>query len=854
MTSLVDAAAAPATAPRPATGARAAAAAVALAAAGCGLWLAAHHPLSAGAALAAFAATALAMAVWPLAWPVLLPALWPWLALAPWSGWISFEEVDLLVLAVAAGGYARWALRPLPGRAMPGHAAATAGAWLLWLLWAAAVAVALQRGIADAGGWRFDWYDAYRGPMNALRLAKPTLALLLLLPLWQQQLASADGRADDRLTLGLALAHGGAALACVWERAVYPGLLNFSTDYRTTGLFWEMHVGGAALDGLLALTFPFALRLWWTARSRAGWLAAAAVALLGAYAALTTFSRILLLALPLGVAVMALLQAWPAAPGRRAAAGAAADVADVDDLAPGAGADARRGATATDGPCTGESGAAGRVSAGQWAAAGLLFAGVTAGAVLMFPGAGYRGMLALLGNAALLLLIGPRLPGLGRRNALAAGALALAAAPALLGAATLFHKGPYVVYALVWLAGAAAATGRDPRWRPAALAALLVGWACTVQVAWHWGGERAAAPAALSLLAPALGLLACGLRPGRRCWPDRLRWQAGLLAAMAVAAMLVGMAGGGAYLGERLSTTEHDQQGRWQHWTSALERLPDGRSRLLGVGLGRFLDHYALDATAGGRPGDLRLVAGDDGPLMRMIAGTHVQGWGELMRLSQRIERPLGRVELQLVLRNLIDAELHAEVCLKHLIYADACTAVQRKLPASAGRWQTVTLLLDGSALQADPWYAKRFAVFSLATESSLQPVDLRSVSLRDQRGVELLANGDFAQGGQRWFFSSDRNHLPWHAKNMIVHLLFEQGWLGLLALAAPALAAAAALWRGRAHPLAPALAGALAGFWVVAMIDSLLDMPRVATLFLLLTAVATMQHRAPRPGTKRAP
>ena len=80
------------------------------------VWLAAHHPLSAPIAVALTAVAALAVARWPWVWPVMLPALLPWLALAPWSGWITVEEMDLLVLAVAAGGYARWALRPQPHR------------------------------------------------------------------------------------------------------------------------------------------------------------------------------------------------------------------------------------------------------------------------------------------------------------------------------------------------------------------------------------------------------------------------------------------------------------------------------------------------------------------------------------------------------------------------------------------------------------------------------------------------------------------------------------------------------------------------------------------------------------------
>ncbi len=68
-------------------------------------------------------------------------------------------------------------------------------------------------------------------------------------------------------------------------------------------------VGGAALDGLLALTVPFALREWMLARTPFRWGLASAVAALGAYACLTTFSRGVYLAVPVGVLVWAVLSA-----------------------------------------------------------------------------------------------------------------------------------------------------------------------------------------------------------------------------------------------------------------------------------------------------------------------------------------------------------------------------------------------------------------------------------------------------------------------------------------------------------------------------------------------------------------
>jgi hypothetical protein len=116
-----------------------------------------------------------------------------------------------------------------------------------------------------------------------------------------------SGRAN--FGAGLALGLGGAALAAVWERAAFTDLLNFSSDYRTTALFWEMHVGGAAFDGFLALTTPFVV---WELRRKAapGRVAMAfGLAILATYACLTTFSRDVYLAVPAGFAVLMVLLA-----------------------------------------------------------------------------------------------------------------------------------------------------------------------------------------------------------------------------------------------------------------------------------------------------------------------------------------------------------------------------------------------------------------------------------------------------------------------------------------------------------------------------------------------------------------
>ncbi|MDP1533147.1 MAG: hypothetical protein Q8L92_06140, partial [Rubrivivax sp.] len=267
-----------------------------------GLTLAAHHPLSAALVTAAFVLLGLAVAWRPWLGLMLLPALLPAIGLMPWTGWLTLEEFDLAVLAVAAGAHARLAsrrglagLRDGPVDAVESRASALKG--LLLLAYAAALLVSMLRGFDDAGGLVWGWWQGYHEPLNSLRLAKSFFLALLLLPMWRAVVRAAPRQAPDSLALGLCAGLAVVAVLALWERWAYTDLANFSSDYRTTALFWEMHVGGAAFDGFLALTMPFAAHELTRTGSRWRWLFAAAAVLLGAYACLTTFSRAVYLAL-----------------------------------------------------------------------------------------------------------------------------------------------------------------------------------------------------------------------------------------------------------------------------------------------------------------------------------------------------------------------------------------------------------------------------------------------------------------------------------------------------------------------------------------------------------------------------
>lgn len=796
-----------------------------------GAALALHYPLQPLLALALWlGCAALGFGAWH-SLPLLLPALVPLLGFAPWTGWLTFEELDLLVLAVACGGYAALALGAAAQQRAPTWQRPLA--WsplskLLLALFAASLALAVWRGVQDAGGWRFGWWQGFHEPMNSLRQGKSLFLVLLLLPLWRAAGVQRPQEATRLLLLGLVLALTAASLAAVWERLAFTGLMNFSMDYRTTALFWETNVGGAPLDACLALGTPFLLV--WTLRERRPWAFGLSLGLLLllAYATLTTFSRGLYAAALLGGGLSLLLLAWQ-----------------------------RRNQRAQR-----------RAGALRWQRRGLLLGLLVAfglAAWPLFQGGGYRALIALAGSALLLIAMPEqRLNGSTRRQQLITLLLALmlAVVAGLFSWALALRmpKAAYVLDGLVVLSG----LGLCWWWRAGLrrhlqLCVLAAAWflslACAAVVAGYWGGAGAELPALPPLLLLALAWAGLQLLPGPAAGLlPALSWRAKALlwTACLLLAGTVGALAGGAYIGERLANTERDWEGRLEHWRIGVGLLDGPQDWLLGKGVGRFVESFFYGGPQVEQIGDYRLRDAPDGSsYLSLSAGQHVLGWGELFRVSQRIAVPEGPLRLQARVRAEQDLTLHMEVCEKHLLYNGNCLAGGLKVKAGPD-WQDLSLDLGRAEGLGGRWWAPQLIAFSMAMDSRGARADIARLRLTDGSGAELLANGDFAQGMARWFFTSDRYHMPWHMKNLPLHVLFEQGLVGL-ALGTTLLVAA--LWRctlghARRHALAPAVAGALLGFVIVGMFDSLIDAPRIGFLFFAVLALGLglRAPESPRP------
>jgi len=763
------------------------------------LWLAWHYPIVPPLAIAALIAWTALNFKRPDAWLVLLPALLPIVGFAPWTGWLIVEEFDILALGVAAGGYAAIWRRAQHESSIAAKEGARRGLPLSWItliaLLAMSNAAALARGIA--GAETIGWFDGYYGALNSVRIAKSFFMALLLLPLAVDQLQQSARRAAGLLTTGVALGSSAAALAVVWERTAFPGVFNFSTDYRATGSFWEMHVGGAALDGFLLLTAPFVVALLLNAADRIRAAAATVALLLVGYACLATFSRGVYLALPLCLALLLILLLVQSKGGFRKVAFA-------------------------------------RVTYGA-----ALAVAMAAASALTFRNGGYRALLAVLAVFVISLSLSAALRGATWRDW--ARGIAIGGSLGLICGALAPHvfKGPYFVFAGVF------AVCCWQAWRPKdatnasrtfALAAYVWLVIAAALVASHWGGARALQDSCVALLL-VQGLLMWSVSSKEPLGGHNLGARALLIGTVVAVAGAVAVFSGGAYMGGRFESAEQDLVGRIVHWRDGLGLLRGPADWLFGKGLGRFPESYYFAARDAVFPGSYRLAVTNGNAMLTLAGPRYPTSFGDLFRIAQRVQPASGAYVASFDARADAKVQIHVEVCEQHLLYNGTCAIAAPVIEPTGGSWRRIVVPLDGRAIRGGPWYAPKLAFFSLAVASTGQRIDLDNVSLVGPGGTEFVANGGFDDGTARWFVVSERYHLPWHIKNLGLDVLFDQGIVGLMLFG---LLVAGALWHlvwggARAHPLAPYIASSLVGFLAVGAFDSLLDVPRVAFLFYLL-------------------
>ncbi len=750
---------------------------------------------------------AVVLSVRPHAWLIAIPALVPILDLRPFTGWSFFGELDLVVLVTIVMGYGRIAVMPGSSESLPGHAHRRA--WTAVGLLLTSCFISLAIGLLPIKTIDVNSFTNYYSNFNAVRLLKGPLFASALLPLWFRAAAADAGYSRRLLAHGMLAGLTGACLSVLWERAAFPGLMDFASDYRVTGLFSGSHVGGASLDGYLMLALPFCV--FCVLGHMRVWLRLAAVALFAAclYAVLVTFTRTTYVAAAI-MLPMAILLALP----RRNAAEPAL--------------------------------------AAAWKIVTLV--GVLAWMLTyVFSTSGYRGLAAALGVVSAAYFLAGRGPRL-RLNTV--GWISSALLCALPLAALAIPQAVYGTYALLACAFAYMAWKDGPAVDYAkAMTCVLAGLTCnSLAIAWFWAG-----PSALPAMALATGTIFASAwlncrqtaklwRASREIFPTFI---AVVLAAGIVIPVLCNY-----YIAARFADVERDMETRSRHWHNVFSMIDDTASTwLFGMGLGRFPETYYWRNSEGEFPGSYRFVRHEDTAFLRLAGPKYPIGYGDSLRFAQSLQAHPETYRLKLTARaGTPNATLDVAVCEKHLIYPGQCVTRSIAVPNGDFGWKEYEVTLEAGELAHAGFTIPRPRFLTFGTQTQGAQIDVRGVALRDRLGVDMLDNGSFSHGMRSWFFTSDRYHLPYHAKNLFLHVLFEQGIVGIAWLTV------ALLWAfGRAttslrrDALAPVLGCSLAGFVVTGMFDSLIDDPQVALLFYFLLLICLTLPRQAETGASFA-
>ncbi len=328
----------------------------------------------------------------------------------------------------------------------------------------------------------------------------------------------------------------------------------------------------------------------------------------------------------------------------------------------------------------------------------------------------------------------------------------------------------------------------------------------------------------------------------------------GALLLPAIFVLAIGGAVGAAVLGTgymagRVAEVSPDLQFREANWRNGMAmRDDDLLTDLVGMGLGSYSRVAFVLRLPGTDPSSFVVEPSAVGREL-VITGRSDFFFGQKVRLGADPS-----LRLQLAVRS-DDAKagVAASLCWKLLLYSQNCQTVTIPVPPSPA-WQQVSVTIPTTGLIAAGPLSPPVD-FSLSIPEGTS-VGFRDIRLLDAASNNLLVNGDFSRGTNRWFFTDD-NHWRWRIFNQYLMTFFEGGvlelaaFIGLLGFAVHG--AIRAVRRGDA--MGAAIVGSLLAFASSCLVDSLLEAPRLASVFYIqclagLTIAASWQRRVVPRGT----
>lgn len=337
----------------------------------------------------------------------------------------------------------------------------------------------------------------------------------------------------------------------------------------------------------------------------------------------------------------------------------------------------------------------------------------------------------------------------------------------------------------------------------------------------------------------------CSMTVACLCWTYALRQNrrsidsvAGLVVATSVAVALV--AGlNTSFMRYRVSQIWPDLVTREGNWGGGLGRRDTGTMTwMLGMGTGAYPRFAALRSPPDQQPGTY---------VVRHEAGHSYLAteFGPDFYFGQKVQVVHGaKYTVQFDMRaESANTQMTVHLCTKLLLYSADCH-ILRLTPAESTTWQSVSESLPAPE-QRGALPAPVELAFSTGTGMK---VDIANVRMIGPDGRNVVVNGDFSHGTDRWFFTSDFHRL-WRILDSPLSVWFEGGMLGVISLSLLIISAFGgaldAIRRGEV--LGAPIAGAMVGITLCGLFDNVFEAPRIALLFDLVAMLGLMLGWPPR-------
>lgn len=228
---------------------------------------------------------------------------------------------------------------------------------------------------------------------------------------------------------------------------------------------------------------------------------------------------------------------------------------------------------------------------------------------------------------------------------------------------------------------------------------------------------------------------------------------------------------------QRFKEVSQDILIRETHWLNVIDaRTPDSVfNTLFGEGMGAMVRQYYTKYFNEIELQSYAWKNEDSKTILKLGAGGYPfhqkikmqPNTGYSLVLSAKAEAPVSN-------------GLGVDICHKHILFSEHWQpdCVSTSFMLGGKEWEQLKWDFNSGNLGKNGW--ADWPVTLQVHNYGKSPVELDFIELRTTDGEQLVENANFDNHLESWFWTSDFEHLPWHSKQLFIHIWLEQGWVGL--------------------------------------------------------------------------